>query len=94
MNPVRIRNGTATVCEEASHTTKVGHWDFSEKAVCLLMMRKSGDLLKCHGLDALVYRETGYLFLYVAKNGCGSLLTAAFLFQVFAKLQSNYQDCT
>ena len=27
VNPVRIRNGTATVCEEAPHRTKVSHWE-------------------------------------------------------------------
>ena len=33
MNPVRIRDGTAAVCVEAPHLTKVGHWVSPEKAV-------------------------------------------------------------
>lgn len=32
-NRVRITDGTATVWREALHLTKVGHWDFPEKAV-------------------------------------------------------------
>lgn len=32
-NPVRIRDGTAAVCVEALHVTKVSHWEFPEKAV-------------------------------------------------------------
>lgn len=47
MNPVRIRDGTATVCEEAPHVTKVSHWENPEKAVRMAMIRESGDLLKC-----------------------------------------------
>ena len=31
-NPVKNRNGTATVSVEAPHRTKVGHWGFPEKA--------------------------------------------------------------
>ena len=34
VNPVRIRNGTATVCEETPHEAKAGHWGKApEKAV-------------------------------------------------------------
>ena len=29
VNPVRARNGTATVCVEAPHATKVSHWELS-----------------------------------------------------------------
>lgn len=47
MNPVRIRNGTATVYAEAAHLTKVGHWGIvPEKAVGELVRRESGDLLR------------------------------------------------
>ena len=47
VNPVRIRNGTATVCEEAPHGTKVSHWDYFLRRQCgRLMIRESGDLLE------------------------------------------------
>ena len=46
MNPVRIRNGTAAVCVETVHMTKVGHWDIPEKAVCSSKKRESEDLLE------------------------------------------------
>lgn len=36
VNRVGIPDGTATVCVERLHRTKVGHWIFSEKAVGLL----------------------------------------------------------
>jgi len=46
VNPVKIRNGTATVSAEIVHKTKVGHWDIPEKAVHRSGKRKSGDLLE------------------------------------------------
>ncbi len=45
-NRVQIPNGTATVCVEAPHVAKAGHWGATlEKAVRRLRMRKSGYLL-------------------------------------------------
>ena len=44
-NPVKFRNGTATVSAEAVYEAKAGHWA-TEKTVHGLMMRKSGDLLE------------------------------------------------
>lgn len=46
VNPVKIRNGAATVCAEELHGTKVIHWEKPEKVVWNTEKRKSGDLLR------------------------------------------------
>ena len=77
---MKVRNGTATVSVEASCKTKVGHWVFPEKAVWVLMIRKSGNLLKCVIYFDLRYK--GRLDIYVCRNfGCSSpfRIAAAFL---------------
>ena len=73
-NPVKIRNGTATVCAEAACWTKVSQWGiFSEKAA-----RKAE--------DAQVRRPAGKreklsvpsseqgAVIFVQKNGCSNFL--------------------
>ena len=72
VNPVRIRNGTATVCEEAPHGTKVSHWDLSWEGSAGLTIRESGDLLEqvtcafCVIMEWTVYSSW--------KNGHGSAM--------------------
>lgn len=80
MNPVRIRNGTATVCAEAPHVTKVSHWEIVLRRLCgKLMMRKSGDLLRC--VKVYLLSSYGEMGGFVAENGSGSYVrTAAFFF--------------
>ena len=73
MNPVRIRNGTATVCEEAPHGTKVSHWDYFLRRQCgRLMIRESGDLLECVTCAFCVIMEWTVCLLW--KNGHGSVM--------------------
>ena len=51
---------------EAPHETKVGHWE-TEKAVWMLMKRKSGDLLRCAYPLSFVYGASGF-FLRAEKT--------------------------
>ena len=72
VNPVRIRNGTATVCEEAPHGMKVRHWDYFLRRQCgSLMIRESGDLLECVTCAFCVIMEWTVCLLW--KNGHGSI---------------------
>ena len=69
-NPVKIRNGTATVSAETLHTDESLPLEFSsEKAVRGPAMRKSGDLLENRLISSRV-RENRQAFLH--ENGCGS----------------------
>ena len=78
VNPVRCRNGTATVCAETAHVTKVGHWENPEKAMCKLRMRESGDLLNDRKPCSFrVKREDGVL-LHAEKRLRQSMTAAAF----------------
>ena len=86
---MKVRNGTATVSVEASCKTKVGHWVFPEKAVWVLMIRKSGNLLKCVIYFDLRYK--GRLDIYVCRNfGCSSpFRIAAAFFALFVSENGN-----
>ena len=73
VHPVRIRNGTATVCEEAPHGTKVSHWDYFLRRQCgRLMIRESGDLLECVTCAFCAIMEWTVCLLW--KNGHGSVM--------------------
>lgn len=61
-NPVRIRDGTATVCVETPHKTNVSHWEQILRRQCrAFMIHKSGDLLKRLRLCTLEYGGIGKL---------------------------------
>lgn len=73
VNPVRIRNGTATVCEEAPHGMKVRHWDYFLRRQCgKLMIRESGDLLEQVARVFCVILQWALCLLW--KNGHGSVM--------------------
>lgn len=49
--------------------TKAGHWIFIREGRAGLMMRKSGELLRCCFYLPCMY---GVWFSYCAENGCGN----------------------
>ena len=87
VNPVRIRNGTATVCEEAPHGMKVRHWDYFLRRQCgKLMIRESGDLLEQVARVFCVILQWALCLLW--KNGHGSVMLP-WLFRILMR----FADC-
>ncbi len=83
---MKDRNGTATVCVEFVHKTKVGHWGIPEKAVHEMVMRESGDLLE--QLRRICSRNRSYRLFFAGKRpwkGNPSAVFSLFSFPILSE---------
>ena len=77
MNPVRIRNGTATVSEEVPHRTKVSHWDIPRRPSG---SRRSASQETCLNVFPYVLSSEKGVGFYLQKIGCSERSLQLFLF--------------
>ena len=74
-NPVRIRDGTAAVCVEAPHATKVSHWEWSREG--------SAESLWCASQKNCLNVLIAYLFSTYRKVGIFCIKSVAEVFYDF-----------
>ena len=84
-NPVRTRNGTATVSVEAPHKTKVGHWEDFLRRLCEGLGYASQEtcLNVCFRQLFVIW---SWRMCFVCRNfGCSNPLWIAAAFFVFLR---------